>query len=185
MRAFIALSPGGSMQNPVTSPHSYAAVVNQLGTAHERYGEPDHPMSILMQAGEAALEDVIRGCSHRDRKVRKYCFGILDHYADDRCGSVIERGLRDPASDVRRWAAHAISCQMCKPKPLRLDVAGLLLGLLLNDPSILVRRVAACYLSAHAGDSRVVTVLRRLLVEERDARLRSRMQHALAQAAAR
>jgi hypothetical protein len=136
-------------------------------------------MAILMRAGDAALEDVIAGCRHPDRNVRKYCLGFLDHFADDRCGAAIVRGLKDRYPDVRRWAAHAISCQQCKPRPLTIDIAALLIDLLLNDRSIAVRRVAANYLGGYAGDSRVRDALEYVIRKEIDAKLLSRARGSL------
>jgi hypothetical protein len=158
---------------------SYADTVAEFGTTTRSWDDPQHPMNVLMRAGTAALDDVIAGCRSPDRNVRKYCLGILDHFADDRCEEVIVRGLKDRYPDVRRWAAHAISCQQCKPRPLGIDIAALLIDLVLNDRSIAVRRVAACYLSGHAHDARARAALERVVATETDAKLLSRARYAL------
>jgi hypothetical protein len=159
---------------------SYTDAVAALGTTTLPWGHPEHPMSILMRAGADAIEDALTGCKSADRAVRKYCLGFLDHFADDACEAAIVRGLADDYADVRRWAAHAISCQQCKPRPLTLDIPALLIGLLENDPSARVRRVAACYLASYAYDGRVREALTRVVERGTDAKLLSRAKHALA-----
>jgi hypothetical protein len=164
---------------------TYAGLVAELGTTTRSWTDHDHPVAALIRAGAAALPAVLAGCAHADPEVRKLCYGVLDHLADDGCAEAIRAGMRDPAADVRRWATHAISCEACKSAPLGIDATALLIERMETDPSIRVRRVAATYLIGRAHDPRAAAALRRVIERGSDAKLvfRARMAFAAAPAA--
>lgn len=164
---------------------SYADVVADLATTRVPWGDARHPVNVLIHAGEAALPAVLAGCGHRDPSVRKLCFGVLDHLADDRAGEALRRGLEDPSAAVRRWAAHAISCDACKAAPLPFDAVAALGRLLRDDPSRAVRRVAATYLCLRAADPRAAGCLAEAVARDPDPVIQRRARAALAAVPAR
>ncbi len=107
----------------------------------------DHDWRIVMEAatalaraGQAGINAVLWGLSHPNARVRRGCAGFLDHHATDACFAQLQWvALHDPASKVRRVAAHSASCQQCKPSPLTGDLVGLLVHVALEDPNRRVR----------------------------------------------
>ena len=96
----------------------------------------------------------------------------LDHHADARSLPALAKALRDPLARVRRLAVHAIGCQACKDRPLRLDVTGLLVQRLRVEPSQRVRRVIAHMLGNQPPDPRARRALAAVVRGIRDSRLR-------------
>lgn len=66
------------------------------------------------QLTEAAFDAVIEGLSDPHPRVRWWCVSILDHIPDTRAIAAIEPLLDDPVPRVRRNAAHALGCLLCK-----------------------------------------------------------------------
>ncbi len=135
----------------------------------------------LFGQGRAALDAILGGMAHPNPKVRSHCVGLLDHLADARCVEPLRVALRDPVADVCRHAVHSISCQRCKPAPLKMDVTGHLIERALTDPSVRVRQVAAHALGHQAPDPRAVAALRTILRGHSNAKLLSRARYSLDQ----
>jgi HEAT repeat protein len=135
----------------------------------------------LEQAGALALDALIAGLAHRHPRVRQWCTALLDHHADERCLPGLLRLLEDPVAGVRRHALHSIGCQPCKPVPLAIDVAPLLLDLATRDRSVRVRRAAAHLLGCQPPDRRAAEGLRRVAGRDPDSRVRRNARWALAQ----
>ena len=141
--------------------------VNLLGNTHDwRIAYP-----VLLQAGQAALADVLEGLSHPNWRVRKWCVAFLDHNATTLCSNALVIALYDSSAEVRRHAVHSIGCQGCKPSPLKADIVGLLIDKVIRDQSIRVRRCAAHMLGCQPTDRRVPPLMREILHQERDAKL--------------
>ena len=134
----------------------------------------------LFAQGSASLETVIAGAKHPRPRVRAACIALLDHLADERCDEPLLAAVRDPSPLVRRHAVHAIGCQRCKPRPLGIDIVGVLIERVTDDPSPRVRRVAAHQLGLQPYDRRAVEALEQVLATARDPGLLSRGRHALA-----
>lgn len=135
----------------------------------------------LVRRGKAAMEALIGGMAHSDRKIRATCALLLDHVADDRCIEPLLRAMRnDPHEAVRRCAMHALVCDGCKECPLNTDMVGALIESALTDRSKEVRRRAVFYLSQQRPDARTRPVLETLLATETDPIIVSRAQQALA-----
>lgn len=132
----------------------------------------------LESLGAAAVPTILEGCRHRDPQIRADCVSLLDHLADERCLDALRAGLADPSARVRRHAVHSLGCQRCKPRPLGLDIVGLLLPLALDDPSIRVRRVAVHQLGLQPPDPRIAAALERIRRRDDDPGLLRRACHA-------
>jgi len=126
---------------------------------------------VLLQAGRAALSDVLEGLSHPNWRVRKWCVAFLDHHATKHCSNALVAALYDPSAEVRRHAVHSIGCQACKSSPAEIDIVGLLIDKVVRDQSIRVRRCAAHMLGCQPNDGRVPPIMREILQQERDAKL--------------
>ena len=74
---------------------------------------------------------------------------------------------------MRLWAVQSISCDKCMVGENPIDVVPLLIERIEVDESIRVRRMATAMLGHECGfDARVIPVLKRILVEEDDRKLR-------------
>lgn len=139
----------------------------------------------LARRGKTAMEALIGGMAHSDRKVRAACALLLDHVADDRCIESLRHAMRyDPHEAVRRCAMHALVCDGCKECLLNTDVVGALIEAALTDRSKEVRRRAVFYLSQQRPDARTGPVLETLLARDTDPIILRRAQQALAGLAA-
>ena len=134
----------------------------------------------LFNDGERAVATLVAGAAHHRPKVRAACVALMDHLADERCCTSLERALRDTSPLVRRHAVHAIGCQRCKVRPLPVDVVGALVERVLNDSSPRVRRVAVHQLGLQPPDARAIEALTQVIATSNDAGLLSRARHALA-----
>ena len=142
----------------------------------ERLGSTDWrvrhaAMDALSARGADVLDELLAGLRHPNWRVRAWCAELLDHVADENCVTPLLRLLGDPIARVRSAAVHALACQHCKPKPLHIDVAPLLIERALQDASIRVRRKAAHHLGLLAPDTRAVEALQRILATDSDCRL--------------
>ena len=69
-----------------TTPHEQLSLeqqVERLGARDWRVGLAAH--AVLMEAGEAGLQAVIRGLSHLHPRVRRACAQFMDHEGSDPC----------------------------------------------------------------------------------------------------
>ena len=125
--------------------------------------------SVLEARGTEALEAIVTGLQHTEKKVRGICALLLDHLADDRCIEPLIQAMRhDPQESVRRCAMHALSCDGCKACPLNADIVAALIEVALTDRSKQVRRRAVFYLEGRHKDPRVVPAIQTLLDKEAD-----------------
>jgi HEAT repeat protein len=95
---------------------------------------------------DAAFSALTEGLSDPHPRVRWWCIQVLDHVPDARAIAAIEPLLDDPVPRVRRNAAHALGCRMCKPDwggdvgPATVEK---LHALATGDPNARVRRDAS------------------------------------------
>lgn len=129
--------------------------------------------------GQDALAEIRDGLSHDAWEVRKWSAMYLDHHADDDALEDLIPLVQDPNHEVRLWAVHSVSCDGCKPGCNPIDVVPLLLERIENDPSIRVRRMATAMLRERAPDARAVPVLKAVLVNEKNRKLRLHAQLAI------
>ncbi|CAM3557761.1 HEAT repeat domain-containing protein [Deinococcus frigens] len=109
----------------------------------------------------AVVDSLLVGLADTRARVRFDCAGALDHFANARCAEPLRRRLQDPVPRVRRSALHSLSCDACKLSPLNAgpDFLPTLLDLVLNDPSIRVRRAAVLMLETYAQMEQVLDLL--------------------------
>jgi HEAT repeat protein len=144
--------------------------VERLGTRDWRVVLAAH--AVLVEAGEAGLQAVIRGLSHPHPRVRRACAQVMDHDGSDPCVDALLHAARhDPVPAVRRFAVHSLSCQRCKASPLAVDGVAALIERALSDPSISVRREAVSGLTLQSPDPRAVAALETILSRESDRKL--------------
>lgn len=119
-----------------------AAIVELVGAINAR----DLRRVALRPEARTAL---IAGLDHPNAKVRWWCLQLLDHLADASLLAPIAAKLADPVAKVRRHAAHAIGCAVCKPdrEPLAADDA----LAAATDPDATVRAEASEALARLAG----------------------------------
>lgn len=151
-----------------TSDTNYHELVERLADKKTRW--PAY--FALMEAGPAALEATIDGLSHEDWQVRRWCAVWMDHNADERALKRLILTLEDPKAKVRRWAVHSIACEPCKEGEHPLDAVPLLAKRLREDKSIKVRRTAALSLLQWATEKRVRRLLKGILENEDDPKIR-------------
>ena len=127
----------------------------------------------LNEMGQEALPAIKAGLEHGNWEVRRWSTILLDHHADDDALAALVPLLRDPKSKVRLWAVHSISCDKCKLGENPIDVIPLLLERIELDESIRVRRMAVAMLATECVlDATVVPVLKRIVAEEDDRKLK-------------
>jgi HEAT repeat protein len=126
----------------------------------------------LEAAGRAALEAVRDGLSHPDWQVRRQCAMFLDHHWDAPSLRRLVLTLHDPKRKVRRAAVHSLGCDTCKAGENPVDAVPLLLERLREDKSIRVRRMAAQMLALQKPERRVIRIMRQILRDESDPKLR-------------
>ena len=61
------------------------------------------------------FDALLAGLGNPDSRVRWWSVQLLDHVPDPRAIAAIAPLLRDPVPRVRRNAAHALGCVLCKP----------------------------------------------------------------------
>lgn len=127
----------------------------------------------LVQLGDAALPALREGLRSDDWQVRRWSAICLDQVADADALLDLVPLLRDPKSKVRLWAVHSLACDHCKEDvPCPVDVVPLLIERIETDDSIRVRRMAVIMLGTEFLDARAVPVLKRVLRDDTDAKLR-------------
>src|SRR5262245_27516610 len=102
---------------------------------------------------EPAFAALVEGLRDPNPRVRWWCIQVLDHVPDPRALAAIAPLLDDPVPRVRRNAAHALGCVMCKPDwpgDLPDDVSSKLAHLASHDPNAKVRAEATHALSCRA-----------------------------------
>lgn len=102
------------------------------------------------QISPKALDALMEGLHDENPRTRWWCVQILDHVPEPRAVAAIATLLDDPVARVRRNAAHALGCVMCKPTwpgGLPDHVVRKLGALAESDPSPKVRAEAALALA--------------------------------------
>jgi HEAT repeat protein len=158
----------GAIDRALADSSEPAALVESFATSTTRV----QALSRLQALGAAALPAVRAGLKHPDWHVRHWCAIYLDHDGDrDSLGDLIPL-LSDPATKVRLWAVHSISCEGCKAQGCGMDVVPLLIERLEKDTSSRVRKMAVAMLASLPPDARVVPALKAALNNETDGKIR-------------
>ena len=103
-----------------------------------------HLRSVILSG--AAFDALVEGLADPHPRIRWWCIQVLDHVPDPRALAAIAPLLDDPVPRVRRNAAHALGCVICKPAwegALPDGIADKLARLASDDPSPKVRAEAA------------------------------------------
>ena len=131
-----------------------------------------HAFVELQDHGAESLPAIRGGLAHADWQVRKWSAMYLDHHADAESLEALLPLLEDPSNQVRLWAVHSLSCEVCKPGVNQIDIVPLLMKRATGDKSIRVRRMATAMLGSQTLDDRVVPMFKRLIIEEKDRKLK-------------
>jgi HEAT repeat protein len=109
------------------------------------------------QLTEPAFEALVEGLSHMNPQVRWWSVQLLDHCPDPRSVDAIAPLLDDDVPRVRRNAAHALGCIVCKPSwtgQLTESVIDRLSAMAHSDPNDKVRAEATASLRMRFGGGR-------------------------------
>jgi hypothetical protein len=107
-----------------------------------------------VEVGDAELQALVDGLSDPNPRIRWWCVQLLDHVPDPLAVVAICTVLDDPVPRVRRNAAHALGCLLCKPawdRSLPSDVLGRLTSMAAADPNAKVRAEARQALACQPG----------------------------------
>jgi len=127
----------------------------------------------LYARGVKALPAVREGLKHANWQIRRWSAIFADNFADGATLQALAPLLRDPKPEVRAWAVHSLSCEICKDGPNPIDAIPLLLERIEGDPNIKVRRQAVAMLAHHrTPDARVLPAFKKIISEEHDRKLR-------------
>ena len=127
----------------------------------------------LYTRGTKALAAVREGLKHPNWQIRRWSAMFADNFADGATLQALTPLLHDPKAEVRVWAVHSLSCEICKDGPNPIDAIPLLLERIEGDPNIKVRRQAVAMLAHHRmPDARVLPVFKKIISEEHDRKLR-------------
>jgi hypothetical protein len=130
----------------------------------EIYGTLAGRVARSVQLSPALVDALVAGVRHPHPRVRWWCIQLLDHSEDPAAIAAVAPALDDPVPRVRRNAAHALGCVICKPAwdgslpPGALDR---LTELAESDPNVKVRATARLSLACRAVASQEPEVLRR------------------------
>jgi HEAT repeat protein len=127
----------------------------------------------LYGRGANALPAVRTGLQSANWHIRHWSAILADNFADVETLRALTPLLHDPKAEVRVWAVHSLSCERCKDGPNPVDAIPLLLERIEQDSNIKVRRQALAMLAHHRSpDRRVLPILRKIMSEEVDKKLR-------------
>ncbi|HTR63606.1 MAG TPA: HEAT repeat domain-containing protein [Candidatus Binataceae bacterium] len=126
----------------------------------------------LHDAGKAAVPAVRDGLSHPNPSVRQFCAAFIDAHWDESALQRLILTLHDPKLKVRKAAVHSLGCDRCKGGQNPIDVLPHLEERIREDKSIKVRRMAVQTLAAQTPNKLIARVLRRVLRDESDAKIR-------------
>jgi HEAT repeat protein len=127
----------------------------------------------LYNRGVMALPAIREGLKHANWQIRRWCAIVADNFADGATLQALTPLLCDPKAEVRVWAVHSLSCEVCKDGPNPIDAIPLLLERIEGDPNVKVRRQAVAMLAHHrTPDARVLPVFKKIISEEHDRKLR-------------
>jgi hypothetical protein len=103
---------------------------------------------------EAAFQALLCGLLSDDDQVRWWSVQLLDHCADPRSVTAIAPLLDDHVPRIRRIAAHALGCVICKPEwsgELPVGTIERLTDMAESDPNQKVRTEATLSLSCRSN----------------------------------
>jgi HEAT repeat protein len=134
----------------------------------------------LYSRGAEVLPAVRQGLQHANWHIRHWSAILADNFADDETLRALTPLLHDPRAEVRVWAVHSLACERCKNGPNPVDAIPLLLERIERDPNIKVRRQAVAMLAYHRSpDPRVLPILKKIVSEEADQKLRRHAEQGL------
>jgi HEAT repeat protein len=146
----------------------FASLIERLG---HRESLPD-AWRALGAAGQAAVPAAREGLSHPNPRVRQFCAAFLDAHWDESALQRLILTLHDPKLKVRKAAVHSLGCDRCKGGENPIDVLPHIAERIREDKSVKVRRTAVWTLAAQTPNKSIARVLRRVLRDETDPKLR-------------
>lgn len=155
--------------------HDFRSLIERLG---HRESLPA-AWRALGAAGQDAVPAAREGLSHPNPKVRQFSAAFLDEHWDE---SALERlilTLHDPKLKVRKAAVHSLGCDRCKGGENPIDVLPYLAERIREDKSVKVRRTAVWTLATQSPNKRIARVLRCVLRDETDPKMRKGAQWGL------
>jgi len=128
----------------------------------------------LRTRGALGLPELRSALRDSDRRVRRNALRVLDHIPNAGCTREIVDLLHDEHEEVRKWAAHALGCDRCKPGDLPdLDPVPALIRVATTDSSRDVRRAAVvCLAWNRPADRRITSFLDMLERSTSDRKIR-------------
>jgi hypothetical protein len=126
----------------------------------------------LQRAGQAAVGAARDGLSHPNWRVRQFSAMFLDEHWDESALQRLILSLHDPKLKVRKAAVHSLGCDRCKSGENPIDVLPHVEERIRADKSIKVRRTAVTTLATQTPNKRIARVLRRVLRDETDPKMR-------------
>jgi hypothetical protein len=151
-----------------TEIHDYQDLVEQLGDPATR----NTAYVKLHEVGRDAVGAAREGLSHPNWRVRQFSAMFLDDHWDDAALKRLILNLHDPKLKVRKAAVHSLGCDRCKNGENPIDVLPLVAERIREDKSIKVRRAAVLTLIAQTPNRRIARVLRCVLRDETDPKIR-------------
>jgi HEAT repeat protein len=130
-------------------------------------------LGALHNAGQAAVGPAREGLSHPHPRVRQFCAMFLDAHWDESALQRLILSLHDPKLKVRKAAVHSLGCDRCKGGENPVDVLPYVEERIRQDKSIKVRRTAVLTLATQTPNKRIARVLRRVLRDETDTKIRN------------
>jgi HEAT repeat protein len=103
----------------------------------------------------------------------------IDNHWDEAALQRLILTLHDPKLKVRKAAVHSLGCDRCKSGENPIDVLPYVEERLREDKSIKVRRTAVVTLAIQTPSKRIARVLRRVLRDETDRKMRGMAQYGL------
>ena len=142
------------------------ALVSRLGDPGSRKAATE----ALLAAGPEGIAALRAGLADPDPAVRRFAARALDHVAleDETVEALVAMIRAETIPKVRSAAVHALACVGCKPIQCSpaVDLVGVLIDILLNDPSKEVRRQTLEGLRVAPPQERVMSACRQALADK-------------------
>jgi len=126
----------------------------------------------LQKAGREAAPAAREGLSHPNWRVRQWSAMFLDVHWDEAALRRLVLSLHDPKLKVRKAAVHSLGCDRCKAGENPIDVLPFVEERIREDKSVKVRRTAVLTLATQTPNKPIARVLRRVLRDETDPKMR-------------
>jgi HEAT repeat protein len=124
----------------------------------------------LLAAGPEGRAALRAGLAHPDPGVRRFAARVLDHVTleDETVEALVAMIRAEEIPKVRSAAVHVLACVGCKPIQCSpaVDLVGVLIDILLNDPSAEVRRQTLEGLRVAPPQERVMSACRAALADK-------------------